>query len=59
MSTIWYMWPTKNGKGWIVATKIEGDMSTAFIEAAGMGLPKPVPVDGVPVGWEGVSDRSK
>jgi hypothetical protein len=58
MGTIWYMWPRKDGESWIVATKIEGDMNTAFSEAAAMGLPKPVPVEGVPVGW-GVSDPNR
>lgn len=43
MATIWYMWPTKDGKGWIVATRIEGDMNAALNEGDAMGLPKPVP----------------
>lgn len=42
MATIWYMWPTRDGKGWIVATRIEGDMNAALSEGGAIGLPKAV-----------------
>jgi hypothetical protein len=47
---IYYMWPTKDEEAWIVATRVEGDLKTAFKAAKAAGLPRPVPVDGLPAG---------
>ena len=55
-----HMWPTKDGKAWIVATRFEGtEMEPVLKEIAAAGWPKPTPVGGVPSGWEGVSDPAK
>lgn len=55
-----YIWPTKDGKAWIVATKFEGTkMEPILQKVKAAGLPKPIPVGGVPPGWEGVSDQKK
>ena len=55
-----YMWPTKDGKAWIVATKFEGtEMEPVLQEVKAAGLPKPILVGGVPPDWKGVSDQKK
>jgi hypothetical protein len=54
------MWPTKDGKAWIVAGRFEGtplDPVLAEIKAA--KIPTPRTAGGVPNGWEGVSDSAK
>jgi hypothetical protein len=59
MALIYYMWPTKDGKAWIVATRVEGNLETAFRTVKAAKLPKPIPIEGVPSGWAGVWDPSK
>jgi hypothetical protein len=55
----YHMWPTKDGEAWIVATRVKGNLRTALKAVKAVGLPKPIPVGGLPRGWEGVSDKKK
>lgn len=52
-----YMWPTKDGKAWVVATRFEGtEMEPVLKAVEAARWPRPVLTGGVPSGWEGVSD---
>jgi hypothetical protein len=56
---IYYMWPTKYEEEWIVATRVKGKLPAALKAVKAAGLPRPIPVGGLPRGWEGVSDKKK
>jgi hypothetical protein len=55
-----YMWPTKDGRAWIVAMRFEGtEMEPVLKKIKAAGWPRPTTVEGVPSGWEGASDPAK
>jgi hypothetical protein len=56
---IYFMWPTADGEGWVVATKFDGDLETVFEKVKAAGLPKPIPVERTPQGWGGISDKKR
>jgi hypothetical protein len=56
----WVMWPTKDGKAWIVAGRFEGTpLDPVLAEIRAAKIPTPRTAGGVPNGWEGVSDHAK
>jgi len=52
---VFYMWPTTDGKGWVVATEFEGhDVDTVLRKIKEAGLPQPISWGGPPPRFLGV-----
>jgi hypothetical protein len=58
-SLMYYMWLTKDGSAWVVATRVEGKFENALRVAKLAVLKQPITAEGLPVGWEGISDKKK